>query len=225
MTEDTSPENLRKFLESDDPAMVQMGLSLAEGSGVSNEMLVEILWMYMMHDDKTIRAAAKSTFMKIAPEDAKLAVKKNWKASYRTEWANHWKASSGKKHFLFNKRRIGILGKALHQTSVCLVERLIKEWEGGNTGAVETLRIIGDARAVEPLIKALSDGGQAVRESAARALGEIGDKRAVKPLIKALEDSASVLQSSSYTFTVSYNTKDGREAIKEALKKLGHEVK
>jgi len=210
-SEDTSPENLRKFLESDDPAMVRMGLSMAEGSGVSNEMLVEILWMYMMHDDKTIRAAAKSTFMKIAPEDAKLAVKKNWKASYRTEWANH--------------PRIGILGKALHQTSVCLVERLIKEWEGGNTGAVETFGIIGDARAVEPLIKALSDDGQAVRESATRALGEIGDKRAVKPLIKALEDSASVLQSSSYTFTVSYNTKDVREATKEALKKLGHEVK
>jgi hypothetical protein len=26
MTEDASPENLRKFLESDEPAMVQMGL-------------------------------------------------------------------------------------------------------------------------------------------------------------------------------------------------------
>ena len=31
MTEDTSPENLRKFLESDDPAMVRMGLSMAKG--------------------------------------------------------------------------------------------------------------------------------------------------------------------------------------------------
>ena len=29
MTDDASPENLRKFLESDDPAMVRMGLSLA----------------------------------------------------------------------------------------------------------------------------------------------------------------------------------------------------
>ena len=28
MTEDASPENLRKFLESDDPAMVRMGLSI-----------------------------------------------------------------------------------------------------------------------------------------------------------------------------------------------------
>ena len=30
MTEDASPENLRKFLESDDPALVRMGISLAE---------------------------------------------------------------------------------------------------------------------------------------------------------------------------------------------------
>jgi len=34
MTEnENSPENLRKFLESDDPALVQMGLSIAKGSG------------------------------------------------------------------------------------------------------------------------------------------------------------------------------------------------
>ena len=39
----------------------------------------------MWHDDKTIRAAAKSTLMKLAPEDAKQAVKENRKASYRAD--------------------------------------------------------------------------------------------------------------------------------------------
>ena len=39
MTDDASPENLRKFLESDDPAMVRMGLSLAKGAGVAEELL------------------------------------------------------------------------------------------------------------------------------------------------------------------------------------------
>jgi hypothetical protein len=39
MTDDASPENLRKFLESDDPAMVLMGLSLAKGAGVAEELL------------------------------------------------------------------------------------------------------------------------------------------------------------------------------------------
>ena len=39
MTDDASPENLRKFLESDDPAMVRMGLSIAKGSGVPDDLL------------------------------------------------------------------------------------------------------------------------------------------------------------------------------------------
>ena len=44
MTEnENSPENLRKFLESDDPAMVQMGLSMAKGSGLTEDVLPTIL--------------------------------------------------------------------------------------------------------------------------------------------------------------------------------------
>ena len=41
MTEDTSPENLRKFLESDDPAMRLMGISMAKGVDLpeSNKIL------------------------------------------------------------------------------------------------------------------------------------------------------------------------------------------
>ncbi len=31
MTDDASPENLRKFLESDDPAIILMGASLLKG--------------------------------------------------------------------------------------------------------------------------------------------------------------------------------------------------
>ena len=38
MTEDASPKNLRKFLESDDPALVRMGLSMAKGAGVPEEL-------------------------------------------------------------------------------------------------------------------------------------------------------------------------------------------
>ena len=37
MTDD--PENLRKFLESDDPAMVLMGLSMAKGTKVILEVV------------------------------------------------------------------------------------------------------------------------------------------------------------------------------------------
>ena len=42
MTEDTSPENLRKFLESDDPAMVRMGLSMAKNIDLTEEIVIKI---------------------------------------------------------------------------------------------------------------------------------------------------------------------------------------
>lgn len=45
MTKDTSPENLRKFLKSDDLAMVRMGM--AKGSGVPKVLLPTILGLYM----------------------------------------------------------------------------------------------------------------------------------------------------------------------------------
>ena len=47
MTDDASPENLRKFLESDDLAMRRMGLSMAKGSGVPEELLGLVAGLYM----------------------------------------------------------------------------------------------------------------------------------------------------------------------------------
>ena len=84
MTEDTSPENLRKFLESDDAAMVQMGLSMAKGSGITEDLLGLVTGLYMWHEDKTVRAAAKSAFTKHAPEELKQILKDNWQVRYRT---------------------------------------------------------------------------------------------------------------------------------------------
>jgi len=94
MTEDASPENLRKFLESDDPAMIGMGLSMAKGSGdASREVLGMILGLYMFHDDKNIRALSKTAFTKLAPSDSKEIVRKYWQAEYRNQswvWENGW---------------------------------------------------------------------------------------------------------------------------------------
>ena len=85
MTENkNSPENLRKFLESDDPAMVMMGLSMAKGMGVPDELLPTILGFYMWDDNKNIRAAAKSVFNKNAPAEIQAKVKENWQVKYRT---------------------------------------------------------------------------------------------------------------------------------------------
>ena len=45
-------------------------------------------------------------------------------------------------------------------------------------------------RAVEPLIAALKDENEYVRQAAAEVLGKIGDARAVEPLIAALKDES-----------------------------------
>ena len=73
---------------------------------------------------------------------------------------------------------------------------------------IDELVEIGDARAVEPLIKAAEKRDAFTSCSAITALGELGDKRAVKTLVKALGD----------------DDEDVSDAAKEALKKLGHEV-
>ena len=98
--------------------------------------------------------------------------------------------------------------------------------------AAEILGEIGDKSAVKPLIRLLNGEMEghiyrvmSVNEiddeydefvmvegtimTAADALGKIGDKRAIEPLIKVLDSS---------------DDKDIRDAAKEALKKLGHEV-
>ena len=54
--------------------------------------------------------------------------------------------------------------------------------------AIWSLRKIGDARAVAPLIAAIGDETPRVRLAAVETLGGMGDARAVEPLIAALED-------------------------------------
>ena len=83
MTEDASPENLRKFLESDDLAMVMMGLSMAKGIEISSTEIYPIANLYMWHEDTSIRRTAKTVFMKNAPEKAKEIMKTHWKTQYR----------------------------------------------------------------------------------------------------------------------------------------------
>ena len=80
------PDNLRKFLESDDPAMISMGLSMAKGSADTSRLtLGQILGLYMFHGNKEIRSLAKTAFTKLAPSVPKGIVRKYWQAEYRTQ--------------------------------------------------------------------------------------------------------------------------------------------
>ena len=208
MTEDASPENLRKFLESDDPAMVQMGLSMAKTIKVPDNLLPLILSYYMWHDDKTIRADAKSIFTSLAPDKLKKRVKDNWKTSYRklSPYEETYKKvippllkskddmamavlyhlldKGHFKHFFNFNIPIPLLIKTLDDKSG---EKRSK--------AADALGVIGrDKRAVPSLIKTLEDKEDAVRKSAVSALGSLNDKRTVEPLIKLLEKSPESIQ-------------------------------
>lgn len=77
--------------------------------------------------------------------------------------------------------------KRKEEARSCDIDSLIRELESDETSSRFTAaQVLGDRkdeRAVEPLIKLLSDKVQHVRFMAAWALGEIGDYRAVDGLI------------------------------------------
>ena len=69
MTEDTSPKNLRKFLESDDPALRRMGLSMAKGSGVPDNLYKIIFGLSLWDPVTDNRQVAKGLVKKIGLEN------------------------------------------------------------------------------------------------------------------------------------------------------------
>ena len=184
MTEDTSPENLRKFLESDDPAMVRMGISMAKGTGV--EVTVKDLEHFLKSElpncdpDRAIplvvTADVETVKTGIMLADEAGVIDEAMEMLCELLLLGDKAVSSNVANTL------GEIG------DVRMVEPLIKALEDEDSGvrnlAANTLGKIGDKRAVEPLIKELGDGNS----SAAKALGEIGDTRAVEPLINTLGD-------------------------------------
>jgi hypothetical protein len=106
-------------------------------------------------------------------------------------------------------------------------------------GSAIALRIIGDPRGVEPLIRALSDENRFVRREAAKSLGRIGDQRATEPLIVVLEDldigvrirAAAALGKIAdpkaidpLTHALSDRNSEFQEAAVEALSKLRNSI-
>lgn len=198
MTEDTSPESLRKFLESDDPAMVRMGLAMAKGSIVPDEILPTILRLYMWDDDKTIRGAAKSVFMKHAPAEIQENIKENWKPSYRTLSIKLKLNFRDKEPDKFQKIMSNLLKifKSHDGLAEAVLYRLIKStkepreirvdgYGDSNKGnlqmdAVFRLQYLDDIRAIRPLIRLLNINEKRIE----KALANISDRSITDPLIK-----------------------------------------
>lgn len=72
-----------------------------------------------------------------------------------------------------------------------LTDSLNHEVELVRIGAVEELGIIGDDRAIEPLIITLDDKSESVRAETAKAFGKLKSSRAVVPLINVLQDEGN----------------------------------
>jgi len=84
--------------------------------------------------------------------------------------------------------------------------------------AVEELGALGDAQAVEPLIKALKDQDSEVRSRAAEALGQLDDARSVGPLIDALRDVDSRVR---WAAVVELGELGGERAVEALVMALG----
>ena len=72
MTEnENSPENLRKFLESEDPAMRRMGLSMAKGSGVPENLQKNIFGLALWDPEKENLESAREIVEHIGLDNIK----------------------------------------------------------------------------------------------------------------------------------------------------------
>tara|TARA_B100001250_G_scaffold408837_1_gene431955 strand:+ start:284 stop:1378 length:1095 start_codon:yes stop_codon:yes gene_type:complete len=67
--------NLRKFLKSDDPALVKMGLSMAAGIEFSEEILAELLWLSTFHTNNESRKLVVSSLSKLVRKRYKILKK------------------------------------------------------------------------------------------------------------------------------------------------------
>ena len=210
MTEDTSPENLRKFLESDDPAMVMMGLSMAKGSGVPDEFLPIILKMYMLNENKNIRATAKTVFTKWAPDEIQLKVKENWKANYRTISITGDKYPDIIKPFLDAFKSSDDIAMILLAPLLNIYSKKIESTDWENWGqklklgekrrkAGQNLAKIADIRTLGILTRILLRENEESYHQiwAAKALGNIGDSQAVEPLIASFDNSNNLANEST----------------------------
>ena len=67
MTKDNSPENLLKFLESDDSALVIMGLSMTKNIDIPEELNNVLLEISMWDKDQSIKKKASEIIIKKLP--------------------------------------------------------------------------------------------------------------------------------------------------------------
>lgn len=119
---------------------------------------------------------------------------------------------------LFAKHRVSSLIRTLTNSNAAL--RRGKFTENDFAIHTETYRALLDVRtptAVEPLLKAMRDRDEEIREIAATVLGEIGDRKALLPLIQALVDDNGAVRAAAATALGKLGDAQAAEALTVAL--------
>ena len=111
-------ENLRKFLESDDPAMRRMGLSMAKGSGVPEELYKNIFGLSLWDPEEENREAASELVEEIGLEN--ISEFPGWLEPFEEEEVDEWARSTAVKTLgnIGDERAVESLIKALEDDDV-----------------------------------------------------------------------------------------------------------
>jgi HEAT repeat protein len=194
MTDDASPENLRKFLESDDPAMVRMGISLAKGAGV--EVTVKDFERFLKSGDvEAIKMGftfAEEAGVGVGDEAMRMLCKTLGGEAPSRRVVAEALGEIGDTRAV--EQLINVIDYGNHERFEETVRQSdMFDWDV-SIAAAEALGKIGDTSAVEPLINML-EAGASDRDRdrsgwpATIALGAIGDSRAIEPLLTELCNS------------------------------------
>ena len=145
MTDDASPENLRKFLESDDPALVRMGLSMAKGSGVPEDLYETIIKLSILAPEEEIQKVAQSL---VNLDDSDML----------NLLGDYFREAEPEQRSAVISRIVNIGGSeatVLLLSELSLTEIGVEYWFGGHI--IEALGAIGDEKALEGLDYRLGD--------------------------------------------------------------------
>jgi len=236
LTKNDSPENLRKFLESDDPAMVRMGISMAKRIDLTEENLGIILGLKLWSEEPEVRKAATIILKEDAPK--LLEKTKNWKNTYRMNDLDKLMDiieelnASGIQNAVPVTHLIKALGDGGRYDGLQLhISPIAKR----ALAVFEELNKVGDRRTMIPLIKALGDipayhrsnqllahlsrHDNHLRRNAVIALGNFGDVQAVEPLIEELKGHKQMINWRG--LDKRFSGHDIRVASAVALGKLG----
>ena len=183
---------------------IQKMSSIMKKGEVSNDILAEILWMYLFHEDSTVRKESKKAFLKLAPQSANKVVKKNWKAAFRNDFT---RLQGNRMAMEPLSKNLSVLGKKLEKTPISIIAPLTRMLEGDDY----LLDQLGLTCEFSKCCLSCYD----YIGVAAMSLCKIGDKRTIKSLIKALEEG------SDYPGL----GRDAKSAIVNLLSKFGHKVK